>query len=962
MPSSDPTHEVRLGVVMYGGVSLAVYMSGVARELFNVVHASRAAADGRGAGGAAPASQPDAPAPPATDIAAVYREVIAEMDADLGARSRVSVDVIVGASAGGINGVYLAKALAAGAHPSAFDSLRRLWFEQAGIASLVEGLGPRSRVRSLFDGAFMYERLREALEAVDEAASGAAGGPRAEQLSLVVTATDLAGVPVRMRLADRVAEERDHKHAFEFRRDERGRDDFDRSSNALLAFAARTTSSFPVAFEPTRVQDFAEHDQTSDDRAWWRLFRGLRDPRAPSHRQRVYSDGGYLDNKPFGHAIDQLAATSPGTRVTRKLLYVEPNPELDVRSAVKEPPDAIANAASAFTLARYETIRDDLARLTERNRLIHRIRTLTAGLEEDVARLGRQLDPVGRSRRYAASGVVDLVRRSGLGPSYGAYHRLRVATTTDRLADLVADAVGVPEESDHRLAIRQLMQQRRAHGYERNPAPAGAAEEKLSESAFLQRYDARFRLRRARFVLAKLDALAHLTRETVSMLEHYRSMSGFSEIEAVLRRFGAGADDDDAAAARAAWAPVAEALAGPRESFQAALDRLQERLSSGTDGARSLAAALDQRGIPGLDRLSTAGGADELEAELDATLRAQATGDDDSASARSPSLLASLAGAVEEAVRDEVSAFDLAFDTATLSLTRYGDDPLIEQVGLLARVFYSEGFELYDAIEFPLVEAAGLVGERAPVDVYRVSPADATLLFEAAGQSDLATNGASERARNGKLFGSRVGSFGAFFDRRWRENDMLWGRLDGAERVIASLLPGPEHCGPRRALTLKAARAIVLEELPQLGAARVASLDGPGLLAAIYREHPREQAPAATSVVQDVARVARTGTALLRELQPSMTGTNAALRLLGALLLLLLWAFKAHPLAFAALGLTALAVAFGVAYWAQLTLLALFASAVSLAALLGAALLALSWVGRRRLLAWLKAQLGSRAR
>jgi hypothetical protein len=69
--------EVRLGVVMYGGVSLAVYINGVAHEFFRAVR-------GRG----------------------VYRLIKALTDSD------IIVDVISGTSAGGINGVMLSYALA----------------------------------------------------------------------------------------------------------------------------------------------------------------------------------------------------------------------------------------------------------------------------------------------------------------------------------------------------------------------------------------------------------------------------------------------------------------------------------------------------------------------------------------------------------------------------------------------------------------------------------------------------------------------------------------------------------------------------------------------------------------------------------------------------------------------------------------------------------------------------------
>ena len=36
-PEYDATSEVRFGLVLYGGVSLAIYINGVVRELLNMV-------------------------------------------------------------------------------------------------------------------------------------------------------------------------------------------------------------------------------------------------------------------------------------------------------------------------------------------------------------------------------------------------------------------------------------------------------------------------------------------------------------------------------------------------------------------------------------------------------------------------------------------------------------------------------------------------------------------------------------------------------------------------------------------------------------------------------------------------------------------------------------------------------------------------------------------------------------
>jgi hypothetical protein len=47
--------------------------------------------------------------------------------------------------------------------------------------------------------------------------------------------------------------------------------------------------------------------------------------------------------------------------------------------------------------------------------------------------------------------------------------------------------------------------------------------------------------------------------------------------------------------------------------------------------------------------------------------------------------------------------------------------------------------------------------------------------------------GGPERAE-GKLAGLQAGHFGAFYKSSWRANDWMWGRLDGADRLVRTLL------------------------------------------------------------------------------------------------------------------------------------------------------------------------------
>jgi hypothetical protein len=64
------------------------------------------------------------------------------------------------------------------------------------------------------------------------------------------------------------------------------------------------------------------------------------------------------------------------------------------------------------------------------------------------------------------------------------------------------------------------------------------------------------------------------------------------------------------------------------------------------------------------------------------------------------------------------------------------------------------------------------------------------------------------------LAGTALHNFGAFLDRVWRQNDIMWGRLDGAERLITALMPDPLDAAVRAELITEAHHAILIEEMP----------------------------------------------------------------------------------------------------------------------------------------------------
>jgi hypothetical protein len=108
------------------------------------------------------------------------------------------------------------------------------------------------------------------------------------------------------------------------------------------------------------------------------------------------------------------------------------------------------------------------------------------------------------------------------------------------------------------------------------------------------------------------------------------------------------------------------------------------------------------------------------------------------------------------------------------------------------------GFPLWDVLLYP-IQALADAGENDEIKVHRLSPYEATVLPTKAAD---------------KVQGKRLMHFGAFFSRTARENDYLWGRLDGAANLIAIVL-GKDH-PDYDAWCRKAFDAIFAEDTPAL--------------------------------------------------------------------------------------------------------------------------------------------------
>jgi patatin-related protein len=159
--------------------------------------------------------------------------------------------------------------------------------------------------------------------------------------------------------------------------------------------------------------------------------------------------------------------------------------------------------------------------------------------------------------------------------------------------------------------------------------------------------------------------------------------------------------------------------------------------------------------------------------------------------------LAALAAMLElEPLDDET---DAAISASLQGLARADRKPL-----LLSYL----GYPYFDIATLALLQGEGL-DEFDPVKVDRISPTDATAIRRGGPRATLK--------------GLQFNSFGAFFSRAYRENDYLWGRLHGADRlidIVNSAVPEAKRLAPDAVAALKreAFRAIVAEERPRLKA------------------------------------------------------------------------------------------------------------------------------------------------
>jgi patatin-related protein len=720
----QPVKEIRLALVCYGGVSLAIYMHGVTKEIHKLLLASLAFGQDQQRN---PFEQ--------GSTQHLYWERLRELNERDRVRTRVVVDIVAGTSAGGINGVYLAKAIAGNASQ---DALRNLWFDHGDIGELLRfprrlptrlrfvlfGLQAMTHplgVRPPLRGDEMCRLLYDALAEMDGTSSGVEGTtlvPRDESVELMVTLTDLKGHRRYIPISDRVVHDRTHRHVMRFCFDHRV-DQFGEGHNGPLAFAARATSCFPGAFPPLSSGEFRaalpgrRFDPQELEREFFPAYAQWGETMADS----FFIDGGVLDNFPFGHAIDAIVRKRASTEVKRWLVYIEPDPASPPPARGRQPragqpPGWLATIWSGISgIPKREPILDDLTRLRDFNERVRHVADLTAISFEEVHKELEQLAgelladelPTAAAVGQRMGAVHDLARDRA-GAAYLGYVQLKLQVVGRWLADLVADAFAYPPESSHASFVRAVMHEWVQHHYRIRPGDRALQR----QTDFLDRFDMPYRERRLRFVIRGLNDLYPTHADDRAALDQAKS-----ELYDFLDRLRDAADP----------ASVRAAVGDPPFHLLNA-----EQLAAWVDADRSPEEFRKQHG-EAIDQL---------------------------------------VDRIGEVLGERLGGFSGDLWTRFTQVTR-GWDPTM-RAGLIVRWI---GFPLWDTLLFPIMGLSD-IWQLNQISVKRISPDDAKRLPVPPEE---------------KLQGVALHHFGAFFKRSAREHDYLWGRLDAVEQLLAMLDP-----------------------------------------------------------------------------------------------------------------------------------------------------------------------------
>ncbi|MGH3120763.1 MAG: patatin-like protein, partial [Streptosporangiaceae bacterium] len=693
----------------------------------------------------------------------------------------VTVDVLAGTSAGGINAALLGLSSAAGAD---LAQLRDLWLTTGSMDLLLRDPGERNPPSLMQGDKVLFSHLARGIQGFWDQRPDAGESPAPAEppdTTVFITTTMMSGET--SRFTDdygTVVPDVDHHGLFTFHQQDLAPGPRNRSSLAALALAARCSASFPGAFEPSFVPIHGSVTGVTGV-----PLRPDMADFANMTRSHWVADGGLLANRPIAPLLSTVFSRQATREVRRVLAFVVPDGGVTAHAGQSPPADQWAKPPTMVEALKMDldaqlsqSIASELQLIRAHNDQLSAAGDLRRGLAELGARLpagglvtpGLLIDYQVQQGMSLARPLLDKIMRQ-----VSALEHLPHGWDTTEPASLSA---ATPEQEQLTTAMATIL----GAGWNPAPVPAASAAPVPAASA------------------APVPAASAAPAGTAE-----------DAPEAVPAEQGAGELLRDQKTAWDAWSSESDpvqaawfglpALRGAqttvlqliRLGYQRATDKAQRQLlnlrhAQITAAVQGLPAGPDDGA--GVTR-AVREGAEQGGGHPPATLAELAIGlaeEKRQALLIGPGGPALLAGAWEKLA---AVAMDLVRDLA----------PLAVPEGRKSRREAAQALRTYRAYLAQAGDAATMTGrllnltmaERAlqpaqpvidqPVEFIQVSANTRTLLSP---QQDTVN----------KLRGVELHHFAAFYKSSWRAYDWMWGRLDGNGWLVHILLD------PRRILAV----------------------------------------------------------------------------------------------------------------------------------------------------------------
>jgi patatin-related protein len=752
--------EMQLGLVVYGGVSLAIYTHGICQEFYHAVR-------GRG----------------------IYKLVKALTDADL------VVDVISGSSAGGINGILLAYAIANSNDREIIDfsKFAKIWRNSGDLLKLLQkpnlfkSPGGGNPQTESFDRQGLLAAL---IDGVDRKL------PRSTQewfsatreLDLAIAGTDYLGK------VDRIGDEnrqnlgsKDHRAIFRLKHRQGRKEPFnphyrDRGlprtpidTCQALVKLCQITAGTPVLLPLVEV-DVQDRKNLVDRQlvAWGKLTKQYSLDLSTDWGDKLYFlDGGLLDNAPLSCLMKESYYRLPDRSGQRKLFYIDPNPEplnatLQLTGKKKSRMEHIFQTV-ALSIPIQQSINNDLRTIQEHNHKVRRYHALIDRAEltlesqkilEDSDRTQSQIYLRGRlfdfrdrnlplllqpdlgSQNSQYSAILDKIDRILMSKFTNAQDRLHYHKLLDRFESQVIDL-------DVEYSIRQ-------HFY---------LIDKIND------------LLSTDLDPSTRQQLNHLAKQlscNIKLLEVIRA-----SLELLLR---------DRAVSNYFYYLINQEPNDRR--LRALVYELIFRLHRFLlDGRRFSAFVPNDLSAPNLNAIPVSFWMDLPE------LATGQTAGQDQQRWLSQTKISSVFAQLKQRITEVQQSTDLHRLIWTDRHLEYGQDSnqnfpsILKQINLAAQVLIGQvdtpatdlllkqwhTFEVLDRELYPFEYLTSL-NEKEIINPICISPDTAQLGVG---------NGKDTHA---KLGGNKLYNIGGFFKKSWKLNDLLWGRLDGLNRILEGIV------------------------------------------------------------------------------------------------------------------------------------------------------------------------------